>query len=133
MVRIGFSVEYGSWKIIWTVRRMERRVEVGDSFKVGDVVSVDDDLSAGRALKAHQTPTQGRLARTRFTNNADALARSDFQGDTVECVHGPSVSGSERLCHINHRDEVAAEPIHLGNFGLGNAVGLAPKCVTDLR
>ena len=72
--------------------------------QVGDVLPVQQNLPGGRLQQARHAFADGRLAATRFAHQAQDLARTDLEGDTVHRTdHGATPKEAARDVEV-HRE-----------------------------
>ena len=63
-----------------------------------DLVAVEMDRAAIRALRAGNAVERGRLARSVGPDEADELAGSNDEGDVVDCLHRPKMAA--KVAHL---------------------------------
>ena len=98
---VRFSSSLKSWK---TTPMLRRRYGMPRLAEAADVLSADEDLPAGRLLRAEEQAQERALPRARRAGEPDELALVDLQGDVVQHrrVAGVGLLDVEELDHGPH-------------------------------
>src|SRR5436309_7892348 len=82
--KAGFTLEYGSWGIIWAFRRSH----MSRFSALCDVLTVVQQLPARGLEQADNRPAESRLSRPALADDGDGLGSFDRERDTI---HGLQV------------------------------------------